>query len=122
MEKSIEEQKKTKESGKESEQIVVLETAKDNPIYPMVCSLGWNPQYNNETRTLEVHIMHNFGFDFYGSLIRIAICGYIRPEKKFESVQKLIDAIHEDIDFAREALDQPTKNWKHVVNERFFEL
>ena len=109
-------------NGKENEQIVVLETSPANPIYPMVCSLGWNPQYNNKTRTLEVHILHNFGYDFYGSLIRVAICGYIRPEMKFESVQKLIDTIHEDIRFARNALDQPEKSWAHVVTDRFFQL
>lgn len=108
--------------GKENEQVVVLDHCPDNPIYPMVCSLGWNPQYNNKTRTLEVHILHDFGYDFYGSLIRIAICGYIRPEMRFESVQKLIDTIHSDIRFARQALDQPEKNWTHVVHDRFFHL
>lgn len=86
----------------------------------MVCSLGWNPQYNNKTRTLEVHILHDFGYDFYGSLIRVAICGFIRPEKRFESLKALIETIHEDIRFAINALDQPMKNWTHIVTNRFF--
>lgn len=102
--------------------IVILEHCPGNPVYPMVCSLGWNPQYNNTSRTMEVHLLHDFGYDFYGSLVRVAVCGYIRPERKFDSVQALKETIQADIDFARVATEQPLQHWAHVVSDRFFQL
>lgn len=102
--------------------IVLLEASPINPVYSMVCSLGWNPQYNNKSRTMEVHLLHDFGYDFYGSLIRVAVCGYIRPEKKFDSLQALIETIQEDCAFARAALERPSEAWAHVVGDRFFQL
>ena len=115
-------QQQKENKDKKNESMVMLEGCPHNPIYPMVCSLGWNPQYNNKSRTLEVHILHHFDYDFYGSVIRIAICGYIRPEMRFESLQKLIDTIHEDIRFAQNVLDQPMNHWLHVVTNQFFHL
>lgn len=38
-------------------------------LWPMVMSIGYNPQFNNEKRTLEVHILRVFDNDFYGALI-----------------------------------------------------
>lgn len=32
-------------------------------IYPMVMSIGWNPYYKNEKRSVEVHIIHKFEKD-----------------------------------------------------------
>lgn len=109
------------ETSPSSESIVLLEASPINPVYPMVCSLGWNPQYNNKSRTMEVHLLHDFGYDFYGSLIRVAVCGYIRPEKKFDSLQALIDTIQADCAFARVALEHPAEAWAHVVGDRFFQ-
>lgn len=98
------------------------DTCRGCPIYPMVASLGWNPQFANKHRTLEVHLMAKFDRDFYGSLLRIAICGYIRPEQKFESLDKLIETIHADIEFARQALHDPERSWSHIIGDRYFEL
>ena len=99
---------------------VTLASCPRNPVYPMVCSLGWNPQFQNKTRTLEVHIMNKFDYDFYGATIKVAICGFIRPEMKFDSLQILIDTIHEDIAYADSALDSPNTNWTNVINNAFF--
>lgn len=37
---------------------------KNSEVYPMVMSLGWNPYYQNEKRSAEVHIIHEFPDDF----------------------------------------------------------
>lgn len=79
----------------------------DGPVYKMVMSIGWNPYYKNEKKSMEVHIMHKFNEDFYGKTIRIVILGYLRPELDFDSVESLIKQIHEDIRQAEELLDQP---------------
>lgn len=74
-------------------------------VWPMVMSIGWNPFYNNTTRTSvrsislslelgwkrgeliacfsgwqEVHILHDYPHDFYGRELRVVILGFIRPE------------------------------------------
>lgn len=108
------------ESTKSDKDFVVLDTSLNNPIYPMVCSLGFNPHFNNKNRSLEVHILHNFGYNFYGSLIRVAICGFIRSEKKFNSFDELIQAIQSDIHFAKQVLREPEKTWSHVITDRYF--
>ncbi len=36
---------------------------------------GWNPFYNNTKKTIETHILHDFGSDFYGSQLKVAITG-----------------------------------------------
>ncbi|KAJ2584499.1 riboflavin kinase [Coemansia sp. RSA 1836] len=74
------------------------------PVLPMVMSLGWNPFFKNEKRSGEVHIIHKFSEDFYGKDLRIAIVGFIREEKNYESLDALVDDINMDIKVAQESL------------------
>ncbi|XP_054168842.1 riboflavin kinase-like, partial [Oppia nitens] len=91
-------------------------------IYPMVCSLGLNPQFGTTLRSLEVHILHEFADDFYGHTLRTAICGHIRDQQKFTDLQQLIDCIHNDIAIAKqELLSMNDQNrWSMVLNDEFF--
>lgn len=73
-------------------------------VYPMVMSIGWNPFYKNTVRSVEVHIMHHFDTDFYGSHMNLAILGFIRPEYDYVSKDKLIEDIKTDIDVAGQSL------------------
>ena len=34
--------------------------------YPCAISIGWNPMYENSTKTVEVFIINKFENDFYG--------------------------------------------------------
>lgn len=65
-------------------------------IYMMSCSLGYNPQYNNEKKSLEVHILPDTLEDFYGADLGIAIVAKLRDEKKYPSLAELKFAIQED--------------------------
>lgn len=76
-------------------------------VYPMVMSIGWNPFYKNKVRSVEVHIMHDFGHDFYGSHMNLLILGYIRPEYDYTTVQSLIGDIRTDIQVAKDSLARP---------------
>lgn len=76
-------------------------------VYPMVMSIGWNPYYKNTVRSIEVHIMHDFDTDFYGSHMNVAILGFIRPEYDYVSKESLIDDIKTDIDVAGQSLARP---------------
>ncbi|KAJ8504824.1 hypothetical protein OPV22_005710 [Ensete ventricosum] len=76
-------------------------------IYKMVMSIGWNPYFDNTEKTIEPWLLHDFGEDFYGEELRLAIVGYIRPEANFPSLESLIARIHEDGRIAEKALDLP---------------
>lgn len=41
-------------------------------IYRMCMSIGWNPFYKNEQKTVEPWILHTFQQDFYGKLPSLA--------------------------------------------------
>ncbi|KAJ3734363.1 riboflavin kinase-domain-containing protein [Lentinula guzmanii] len=56
-----------------------------NSVHPMVMSLGWNPFYKNERLTAEIHVMYDYGVDFYGLDIKVLVLGYVRPELDYLS-------------------------------------
>lgn len=108
---------------------------KGTTVYPMVMSLGWNPYYNNEKKSAEVHILNEFSEDFYGESIRIIVTGYIRPEQDYPSLGKLkmhsvflngidnfVDAlvtdIRTDIEVARHSLKR--KEYKDLKSDKLF--
>jgi FAD synthase len=68
---------------------------------------GWNPFYKNEQRTVESYLCHDFGRDFYGADMRLLVCACIRPQADFSSMDELIKAIREDIEFGDAALGAP---------------
>jgi len=82
----------------------------------MVMSVGWNPYYKNQKKSMETHIMHQYPEDFYGSQLKVSITGYIRPEMNFDSLEALIDRIKKDIDEADKNLDT-----RDIKNNAFFE-
>eukprot|EP00980_Cylindrotheca_fusiformis_P012809 scaffold3151_cov110-Cylindrotheca_fusiformis.AAC.7 len=80
-------------------------------VYKTACSIGYNPTYNNELKTVEPHLIapedderrrasscgETILGDFYGQPIRLSLVGFLRPELPFEGVEKLIAAIKNDI-------------------------
>ncbi|KAF9603484.1 hypothetical protein IFM89_036757 [Coptis chinensis] len=86
-------------------------------VHKMVMSIGWNPYFNNTEKTIEPWLLHDFGEDFYGEELRLAIVGYIRPETNFSSLESLIAKIHEDRKFAENALDLPM--YAHYKNDPY---
>ena len=51
-----------------------------SPVYKSLVSVGWNPAYDNEKKTVEAFICHSFPENFYGAELRLAIVGYMRPQ------------------------------------------
>ncbi|KAH8601213.1 hypothetical protein B0O99DRAFT_681245 [Bisporella sp. PMI_857] len=78
--------------------------------FPMVMSIGYNPFYKNAVRSAEVHVLHDFEKDFYGSEMAISILGYIRPELDYVSLEALVEDIKTDIEVARRSLER--ENWR----------
>ena len=88
-------------------------------IYKMVMSVGWNPYYKNEKKSMETHILQKFPADFYGCTLRILMTGYLRPEENYSSLDELIKAIRNDIKNADEELERPEqkklKEFEHLI-------
>ena len=80
-------------------------------IYKTAVSIGFNPYYNNTTKTVEPHLIANSNSlcrrkssceetvlnDFYDQQLRLALVGYLRPELPFDGIENLILAIKNDI-------------------------
>eukprot|EP00934_Nitzschia_sp_Nitz4_P006020 Nitzschia sp. Nitz4//scaffold150_size53981//32792//33286//NITZ4_006679-RA/size53981-processed-gene-0.17-mRNA-1//1//CDS//3329537077//6010//frame0 len=79
--------------------------------YKTACSVGFNPVYGNDHKTIEPHLIaptddphrhvstcgESVLGDFYDKKIRLSLVGYLRPELPFEGLEKLIEAIKKDI-------------------------
>ncbi|KAG5370371.1 Riboflavin kinase [Yarrowia sp. C11] len=76
-----------------------------NAVLPMVMSVGWNPFYQNDQKSAEIHIIHKFAHTFYGASIKVMVLGYLRPEKNFTSLEALVDEIHNDIRVSQEKME-----------------
>lgn len=70
----------------------------------MVMSVGWNPHFHNEKKTVEIHLLHKFSSDFYDSQIRAVALGFIREMLSFNSLDDLMEAIKSDISIAERKL------------------
>ena len=85
----------------------------DAPVYKAAVSIGWNPTYTGDEavkhKMIEPYLLHEFDTDFYGEALRLVVCGYIRPEAKFEGEQWLSElkaAIAQDVRVTEASLDQ----------------
>lgn len=72
-----------------------------------VLNIGVKPTFKTNITKLgiEVHLF-NFGQNIYGETITVALMSYIRPERKFQSVQKLIAQIAADVKEAHKQLKE----------------
>eukprot|EP00349_Pseudokeronopsis_sp_Brazil_P006839 CAMPEP_0202972328 /NCGR_PEP_ID=MMETSP1396-20130829/35476_1 /ASSEMBLY_ACC=CAM_ASM_000872 /TAXON_ID= /ORGANISM="Pseudokeronopsis sp., Strain Brazil" /LENGTH=92 /DNA_ID=CAMNT_0049702625 /DNA_START=230 /DNA_END=505 /DNA_ORIENTATION=+ len=64
--------------------------------YLAVVSVGWNPYFKNEKKTVEAHLLAELN-DFYGEQLQLSLEGFLRSEANFESLDDLISCIHSDI-------------------------
>ena len=74
-----------------------------NKSYPAVANLGTRPSFDKQISKLylEVHIL-DFSKNIYGKHVEVEFLKKIRNEKKFPSVQKLIQQIQKDEAAARQ--------------------
>lgn len=72
--------------------------------HPAVVNIGVRPTFGVSSRTVEVHLL-DFDRDIYGAEIRVDFVERIRAERKFPSLDELIDQIAEDVNTARGLLE-----------------
>lgn len=67
---------------------------------PGVLNIGIRPTFESGGRTVEVHLIEWSG-DLYGREMHVRLLSRLREERKFASVQSLVDQIWRDIAMAR---------------------
>ena len=71
--------------------------------WPAVASLGTRPTVNGVEPLLEVHLF-DFEGDLYGAELEIEFVARLREERRFASVELLVEQMHRDTAAARAAL------------------
>lgn len=64
--------------------------------------------------------MFPYNKDLHGDLLKVCVCGYLRPEQNFTSVDDLIKAIEGDIRNAEDQLNLP--QFLQYKNSEFFKM
>lgn len=70
-----------------------------------VANVGVNPTFGQNKRMIEAHIF-DFSADIYSQRLRVGFVARLRGERKFPSVQDLVDQIQEDAARARALLSR----------------
>ena len=65
--------------------------------YHGISNIGVKPTVSNESRLLVESYLFDYDADAYGKEIQVKLLKFRRPEQKFENVQELKDAVHQDI-------------------------
>jgi len=71
--------------------------------YHGVINLGYRPTVSSgkSERVLEIHLL-NFNRDIYGEDVEVRFVSYLRPERKFDSLEALVHQIELDVRRAHE--------------------
>jgi len=77
----------------------------EGQVYSGVVNIGFNPTFNRDTLSVEVHIF-DFGETIYGEEIEITFIERIRGEIQFESAEALVAQIEKDIATAKTILSR----------------
>lgn len=72
-------------------------------IYSAVTNIGTRPTVNGQGITAEAHIL-DFDEDVYDKKITVALCHFLRPEQRFDSLEELKAQIAADTAKARQIL------------------
>ena len=71
----------------------------DGRNYRGVTNLGVRPTVADGDRVNAETFILDFDGDLYGKRITVTLCVFLRPEKKFNSVEELMEQIRKDISY-----------------------
>ena len=87
------------------EGVYVVRSTIDKKIYYGMMNIGTNPTVDGTHQTIETHFF-DASFNLYDKKIQIEMLKRIRDEKRFESLEELKNAMHNDEDFARDYINE----------------
>lgn len=88
-----------------------------NRLLPMVMSVGYNPQFGNKQRSLEVHVLRRFEHDFYGATMEGVAVRFVRAMHTYPTLDELMAAIESD---KRTAIEWMTETLKRDFEDHEF--
>lgn len=74
--------------------------------HPCAVSIGSNPQFDGQERTVEAYVLDRTDLDLYGHLVALDFVGRIRGQATFASIEGLIEQMHQDVAECRVLLAQ----------------
>jgi riboflavin kinase / FMN adenylyltransferase len=82
--------------------VYAAEAKIDNELHRGVINLGVRPTVSGgkKERVLEIHLF-DFNRDIYGQNVEVRFIKFLRPEKKFENLEALVQQIRQDVEQAR---------------------
>jgi riboflavin kinase/FMN adenylyltransferase len=69
--------------------------------WPAAISVGTNPTFDGQERTVEAHALDRDDLDLYGTHVVVDFAARLRGMVKFDSVADLVGQMHRDVDAAR---------------------
>ena len=78
------------------------ESGQETNRWPAAISIGTNPTFDGQTRTVEAYALDRTDLDLYGLHAAIDFAMRLRGTQRFDSVEALVEQMHEDVDQARE--------------------
>lgn len=76
--------------------VYITQAYVDGVWYPGMASIGMNPTFPDvEHLMVEIHVI-GINQDLYGDYVNVRWHKFLRPEIKFNSIQELIDQLHQD--------------------------
>lgn len=80
--------------------VYVSTVQSDCHVFGAITNVGTRPTVDGKTLCAETHIF-NFDGNLYGKNVRVELLEFLRPEKKFDSIEELSEQVHKDIDSAK---------------------
>ena len=73
-------------------------------VLPAAISIGTNPTFDGVERRVEAYVLDRTDLDLYGQVVVLELVERLRPTLRFDSVDDLIEQMHEDVERTREIL------------------
>jgi len=89
----------------------------DDKVYQALTNIGVRPTFDNGNRSVEVFLLDYEG-NLYGKEMKIELVERLREEKKFASVEELVQQITHDIEQGKEILNLVRKSYGEKGNYR----
>ncbi|HET8598838.1 MAG TPA: bifunctional riboflavin kinase/FAD synthetase [Segeticoccus sp.] len=74
---------------------------------PAAISVGTNPTFDGQARTVEAYVLDRTDLDLYGEVVALEFVSRLRPTEKFDSIEDLLEQMAEDVRRCHEVLGVP---------------
>jgi riboflavin kinase / FMN adenylyltransferase len=72
--------------------------------WPAAISVGTNPTFDGRERTVEAYALDRNDLDLYGAHVAVDFAARLRPTLRFDTVDELVEQMHEDVAETRRLL------------------